>query len=111
IAVTSLAIPTLPLLLRQYGRDNQLRLFFYHRLPPRLTFTLFPYTTLFRSLTFMSGNIWRAAAAAHSALSLFSSVSRKRTERLKRSEEHTFELQSPYELVCRLLLEKKKHRL
>src|SRR5207248_10567032 len=33
---------------------------------------------------------------------------RSRVERLRRSEEHTSELQSPYDLVCRLLLEKKK---
>src|SRR5207248_4035134 len=36
---------------------------------------------------------------------------RRRGERAHRSEEHTSELQSPYELVCRLLLEKKKTHL
>src|SRR5476649_419782 len=63
------------------------------RRPPRST--LFPYTTLFRS-------IWRIAVSAAS----FS----KATPRLPngRSEEHTSELQSHSDLVCRLLLEKKK---
>src|SRR5256885_3450634 len=76
------------------------------RRPPRST--LFPYTTLFRSVaasrhpaeqprpgqcagTCYSGRLLRAAAPPAS-----------------RSEEHTSELQSPCNLVCRLLLEKKK---
>src|SRR2546426_5063491 len=78
------------------------------RRPPRST--LFPYTTLFRSL-------------------LQTNVPNKRTELVRgrlivhelrgyrhgyvvanRSEEHTSELQSPCNLVCRLLLEKKKNR-
>src|SRR6266705_5143141 len=62
------------------------------RRPPRST--LFPYTTLFRS---------RGGPAATPA----PPARRARAPRL-RSEEHTSELQSPYELVCRLLLEKKK---
>src|SRR5207248_6415405 len=65
--------------------------------PPRST--LFPYTTLFRSFVCK-------APAAH--LSLATGRNSSATLR-KRSEEHTSELQSPYDLVCRLLLEKKKH--
>src|SRR5438067_4907826 len=65
------------------------------RRPPRST--LFPYTTLFRSVRF-DGRRGLALAA------------RPRTapRRLERSEEHTSELQSRFDLVCRLLLEKKK---
>src|ERR1039457_7506664 len=62
------------------------------RRPPRST--LFPYTTLFRS--------WQSWGAICSrAIS-----SRDPDEALPRSEEHTSELQSPCNLVCRLLLEK-----
>src|SRR5688572_32516884 len=66
------------------------------RRPPRST--LFPYTTLFRS---------RKKASAEDS----SSASRARpfpAAELTRSEEHTSELQSQSNLVCRLLLEKKK---
>src|SRR2546426_6502710 len=72
------------------------------RRPPRST--LFPYTTLFRS---------RSAArrvAEPRALSM-ASVPRIGIDAMGgRSEEHTSELQSPCNLVCRLLLEKKKKR-
>src|SRR2546430_9705257 len=72
------------------------------RRPPRST--LFPYTTLFRSTCIAS---LQAAAAASS-----SSFPRRRQKRstIGRSEEHTSELQSQSNLVCRLLLEKKKKR-
>src|SRR6202453_2330075 len=63
------------------------------RRPPRST--LFPYTTLFRSTP---------AAQRRPAPDPVAEPSRRRT----RSEEHTSELQSPQNLVCRLLLEKKK---
>src|SRR5256885_16739841 len=76
-------------------------LFFFFlmiRRPPRST--LFPYTTLFRSLPH---KVARARARDDQALSL------QAAQRLQcRSEEHTSELQSPCNLVCRLLLEKKK---
>src|SRR5574340_762306 len=67
------------------------------RRPPRST--LFPYTTLFRSAPGMD-RVRRAGErdGARRARSRF------------RSEEHTSELQSPKELVCRLLLEKKKNQ-
>src|SRR5206468_8797885 len=64
------------------------------RRPPRST--LFPYTTLFRSASRHSG---RARSPAPE--------SDPRRESLVRSEEHTSELQSRSDLVCRLLLEKK----
>src|SRR5438270_8920463 len=69
------------------------------RRPPRST--LFPYTTLFRSLT-GAGLIGRGAQAAEFNL--------KYGNDLPRSEEHTSELQSQSNLVCRLLLEKKKKK-
>src|SRR5256885_6167035 len=74
------------------------------RRPPRST--LFPYTTLFRSLCSEED-----PAGCHRHL-LIGRVLAVRGTELKhvRSEEHTSELQSPCNLVCRLLLEKKKHR-
>src|SRR5207248_6716099 len=66
------------------------------RCPPRST--LFPYTTLFRSYFF------RPIPRPDSA----HSIRGRLWPRPSRSEEHTSELQSPYDLVCRLLLEKKK---
>src|SRR2546426_3450599 len=83
------------------------------RRPPRST--LFPYTTLFRSniperyaRDKNSSNI-----CGRTILSLTSSAASTRAYILfagpwERSEEHTSELQSPCNLVCRLLLEKKK---
>src|SRR2546429_3222775 len=78
------------------------------RRPPRST--LFPYTTLFRSVTFAVRvrRVEKVAAVIYREL--------KRLERLvvvgvrPRSEEHTSELQSRLHLVCRLLLEKKKKK-
>src|SRR5438477_8363676 len=67
------------------------------RRPPRST--LFPYTTLFRSHE-LGADLEQALAA----LAEFGGVGR----RFERSEEHTSELQSHVNLVCRLLLEKKK---
>src|SRR2546430_12910702 len=72
------------------------------RRPPRST--LFPYTTLFRSL-----GPGAAARGALGAPQLGSGLALARAEaHLRRSEEHTSELQSQSNLVCRLLLEKKK---
>src|SRR5438034_1569094 len=74
------------------------------RRPPRST--LFPYTTLFRSIPSDRG-IGTISAFCQS---FFSSQTRYNSSRLHsiRSEEHTSELQSHSDLVCRLLLEKKK---
>src|SRR3989454_5232427 len=78
------------------------------RRPPRST--LFPYTTLFRSLDVLPTDravdpglerwIGERLAARDKA---------RKAKDFKRSEEHTSELQSPCNLVCRLLLEKKKN--
>src|SRR3712207_7373423 len=87
------------------------------RRPPRST--LFPYTTLFRSLMITMGGPCRRNHAPM-ALSDRCSVSSRASSSLRnitsvffrsdtRSEEHTSELQSRQYLVCRLLLEKKKH--
>src|SRR5438874_4740185 len=78
--------------------------------PPRST--LFPYTTLFRSLRFASENasasaVWPPAGIALAAF-LIVGFRIWPAVLLGRSEEHTSELQSRRELVCRLLLEKKK---
>src|SRR2546430_12282479 len=82
------------------------------RRPPRST--LFPYTTLFRSVhvrtdTPLTGiaaadaaTIFRALRAGHLYMSVDGAA--------MRSEEHTSELQSQSNLVCRLLLEKKKNK-
>src|SRR5260370_27897365 len=87
------------------------------RRPPRST--LFPYTTLFRSVMF--GSTWIVNTVVFSAVLVMilaanlwvlkrsvRSVAPFYNQRLARSEEHTSELQSHLNLVCRLLLEKKK---
>src|SRR5438477_7976036 len=72
------------------------------RRPPRST--LFPYTTLFRSR-----RLAEAEETASRAVREYSMDCRKRHRcGVMRSEEHTSELQSHVNLVCRLLLEKKK---
>src|SRR3712207_8901343 len=94
------------------------------RRPPRST--LFPYTTLFRSvqirgrgprtMVFAHGfgcdqNMWRFVAPAFEdefRTVLFDHVGAGGSDLTARSEEHTSELQSRQYLVCRLLLEKKK---
>src|SRR5690606_41239092 len=99
-----------------------------HQIPPPLASTLFPYTTLFRSLRGPAplGNA-RDEFAGRGAVGSVR-IARRRAERglqifrghrplfahlvlelsVGRSEEHTSELQSRENLVCRLLLEKKK---
>src|SRR5256885_8069329 len=76
------------------------------RRPPRST--LFPYTTLFRSV---DGSVGAEAVGLgrekpHQLLERLGCAEHR--AHLDRSEEHTSELQSPCNLVCRLLLEKKK---
>src|SRR2546427_5659782 len=86
---------------------TQLYSFFFFlmiRRPPRST--LFPYTTLFRSGA--STESLRFSARVSMALSRTWPASSRAVSRLTRSEEHTSELQSQSNLVCRLLLEKKK---
>src|SRR5256886_7600975 len=94
------------------------------RRPPRST--LFPYTTLFRSVAGMRRR-WLAAGALLGWVGAGSTGCQKRAQEVRgeaelrqsvqqmmpaveRSEEHTSELQSQSNLVCRLLLEKKKTR-
>src|SRR6266571_2660902 len=67
------------------------------RRPPKST--LFPYTTLFRSLRAAAGEPFIVPSQAKNVAG-----------GKERSEEHTSELQSHVNLVCRLLLDKKKHR-
>src|SRR3989440_2397286 len=74
------------------------------RRPPRST--LFPYTTLFRSGV---GTSLSNAPTIDFALDLVE-VDGKPAAKRGRSEEHTSELQSRSDLVCRLLLEKKKKK-
>src|SRR5438094_10134007 len=70
----------------------------------------FPYTTLFRS-PFYTPDLSRPAFAKDWLRSQAVRMTWQVSPRNKvRSEEHTSELQSPYDLVCRLLLEKKKCR-
>src|SRR5256885_3763771 len=80
------------------------------RRPPRST--LFPYTTLFRSfigaITATAAGTLPVGAAGPAGQP---AVPLGRPKETRRSEEHTSELQSPCNLVCRLLLEKKKHHL
>src|SRR3712207_7449960 len=78
------------------------------RRPPRST--LFPYTTLFRSVLPPGGRSRHRPCGrlARSAPRRGLSGHRRPGERGLRSEEHTSELQSRQYLVCRLLLEKKK---
>src|SRR5207244_12108167 len=87
-------------------------LFFSHLRRPPLS-TLFPYTTLFRSVLLHAQPVEAAAvrAAAHARIRArrdAQPVRGRERRRTYRSEEHTSELQSPDHLVCRLLLEKKK---
>src|SRR5438067_5113109 len=70
------------------------------RRPPRST--LFPYTTLFRSLRYDQFDQEERRHAPGCV--------RREVGRTHRSEEHTSELQSRFDLVCRLLLEKKKKK-
>src|SRR5256885_3929905 len=99
------------------------------RRPPRST--LFPYTTLFRSLVDAAfrnavsehaGERWAgrrrrdiddrpASARVHQRFAEYLARKKDALEvDIERSEEHTSELQSPCNLVCRLLLEKKKQK-
>src|SRR2546427_9129286 len=84
------------------------------RRPPRCT--LFPYTTLFRSIDWLVAMPWQqettdAVDIAPARVILdedHEGLEKVKDRILERSEEHTSELQSQSNLVCRLLLEKKK---
>src|SRR5256885_6876430 len=80
------------------------------RRPPRST--LFPYTTLFRSTRYPVDIYYKDYfdLVAHDFPNFHYAITLSRApDEWMRSEEHTSELQSPCNLVCRLLLEKKKH--
>src|SRR5436309_9957713 len=80
------------------------------RRPPRST--LFPYTTLFRSSGGGARRVDPGAGAEsvhQAARRIEPDLSVHQSRPRRRSEEHTSELQSRENLVCRLLLEKKKH--
>src|SRR5260221_9584507 len=85
------------------------------RRPPRST--LFPYTTLFRSIEKLaSADALHAFFAGDPLIGKLKELAQRLREQLHdpvkaddRSEEHTSELQSHSDLVCRLLLEKKKN--
>src|SRR3989454_7798511 len=87
------------------------------RRPPRST--LFPYTTLFRSghparTCGSAGDrrtAWALAGGVGTGARRGSRAALRRRDVDVRSEEHTSELQSPCNLVCRLLLEKKKKKI
>src|SRR5688572_31683317 len=86
------------------------------RRPPRST--LFPYTTLFRSgsqagstgAAFPSRSTQKGTVDAEEPPVAYTKVPLRETAMFSRSEEHTSELQSQSNLVCRLLLEKKKKK-
>src|SRR5438046_8573719 len=78
------------------------------RRPPRST--LFPYTTLFRSCPPRPPNRAPEPAAAATRVRRRAEARQDLRQRRVRSEEHTSELQSLTNLVCRLLLEKKKKK-
>src|SRR5699024_12085665 len=103
---------------------------FFSLLPLLLTSTLFPYTTLFRSSSYIvnsvspegytsnilfsepsnsSGELFSGAIGIIAPAFTNTGVFHRGASKL-RSEEHTSELQSRFDLVCRLLLEKKKGR-
>src|SRR5260370_29545400 len=113
-------------MLYSYVRHRSLFFFFLMiRRPPRST--LFPYTTLFRSNsasengasrlrvnTLRIVTVWRASSQLVIASDSEKAASPRCGERTRitsRSEEHTSELQSHLNLVCRLLLEKKKKHM
>src|SRR5690242_21148251 len=91
--------------------------------PPPPRFTLFPYTTLFRSLTAKADEVDKVVGLEMGAddyvtkpfsmrelmARLKAMLRRSTMDAPARSEEHTPELQSHVNLVCRLLLEKKKN--
>src|SRR5438094_4886691 len=84
-----------------------LSLFFFRVIRPPPRSTLFPYTTLFRSARASTMLLNGTEEIRGQMGKARSTLARARVDRA-RSEEHTSELQSPYDIVCRLLLEKKK---
>src|SRR5262249_61426912 len=93
-----------------------LSFFFFLMIPRPPSSTLFPYTTLFRSRSWrlesdgaIDGANLESQQAVSGLLAAGSVIASCRCCAVPRSEEHTSELQSLTNLVCRLLLEKKKN--
>src|SRR5438067_5390931 len=82
--------------------------FFLRRRPPRSP--LFPYTTLFRSPDSGAAHRIPREGPARCSRDRSGTILQEAREGVWRSEEHTSELQSRFDLVCRLLLEKKNDR-
>src|SRR5690606_41411236 len=97
-----LVVPTFVLVVPYTSTLFLIFFFLIIRRPPRST--LFPYTTLFRSLSIC--DVFHHDS--HYGLPLPEAIGHAVGKFLRRSEEHTSELQSRENLVCRLLLEKKK---
>src|SRR5207248_11666370 len=109
-----------------YAHSETTRYTFYPRTHSPHHYTHYPYTTLFRSRFWCRSLLpackvrhfdeWHPSARTVACSNDFSDRTSPRarsfglTFRVSRSEEHTSELQSPYDLVCRLLLEKKNYR-
>src|SRR5256885_10021686 len=91
---------------RDLSRSLFLFFFLMIRRPPRST--LFPYTTLFRSVYGTAGSRPLGSYSRRTCAAVCRWRCYHNWDRVRRSEEHTSELQSPCNLVCRLLLEKKK---
>src|SRR5207249_12139077 len=107
--------------------SSPLPLFFFLTTPPPLPSTLFPYTTLFRSIPsivywpFLTTDDIRGGLSVRRSMLYVVRSSRTGSEGFLRqlresvwavrSEEHTSELQSRFDLVCRLLLEKNKENM
>src|SRR5207249_5921603 len=85
--------------------------FFFLVLRPAPSSTLFPYTTLFRSDAGHGGQVLVSQGTAELLQPEVPPDTHLHFLGTHRSEEHTSELQSRFDLVCRLLLEKKKHTL
>src|SRR5262249_62188989 len=96
---------TLSSLFRSPSAYSPLTLFFFLMIRPPPRSTLFPYTTLFRSQ--LHPDVAACAALAAEVVGLDVAAVELVAQDL-RSEEHTSELQSLTNIVCRLLLEKKK---
>src|SRR5260221_11396746 len=94
----------------QHGSTSSFFFFLMIRRPPRST--LFPYTTLFRSYEDALGEFRQAEQAKRRQRRVVvKNLHANMADCLaRRSEEHTSELQSHSDLVCRLLLEKKKNK-
>src|SRR3712207_9237844 len=103
-----LCLDSYKLLLNDLFSNNFVFFFLMIRRPPRST--LFPYTTLFRSMAEF-GLPAKLSPESRGMVEYWTEELKENPCLIDRSEEHTSELQSRQYLVCRLLLEKKKKRI